>query len=180
MKSHRVLFALLVLAWVTSPTISARAELTLVTVTGRITKTNRPPYNAFDDALFKVQDLSFEKAYALSRSMLASLPQQTVTTRYPGWPADATVSGPYLSAVLSAAGAKGETVVVRAVDGYAPEFSMAEISAAKFVLAIEANGKPLGIGGRGPTWLVTPPRSYEGQPEDDSPLAWAVFHIEVR
>ena len=71
------------------------------------------------------------------------------------------------------------TVTVRAIDGYAPEFKLSDIDSSKFILAIKANGKFLGMGGRGPVWLVFSPHTYQGQPEDDGGLTWAVIHIEV-
>ncbi len=154
----------------------------LVTVTGAVDAPNRPPFEPFDDALFKVLDVTFERAHALSFDALRSLPQQEMTLKHTPWPRAVTVSGPRLVDVLDAAGARGDTVLVRGVDGYAPEFKMTDIRAAadKFILAIAADGKPLSIGGRGPAWLALPSGTYPDQTDDDAALVWAVFNIEVR
>ncbi len=171
------LFASVALAWA-APDMAASPVV--VTVTGAIETTNRGAYDPFRDALFAVVEEPFEAAFTMTREDLAALPQHEAVVQYPNWPVAARVRGPRLDAVLDAAGATGSEVLVQAVDGYAPSFTMAEISGGSFILAIENDGRPLGIGGRGPTWLVFPPGSYEGQDEDgDSGLAWAVFHLKV-
>ncbi len=152
----------------------------VVTVTGQIASTNRGPFDPFADALFAALDEPFERAFALTSEDLAALPQRTLQVGYPNWPAPVRVSGPSLASVLDAAGAEGGEVLVQAVDGYAPSFRIAEVRAGDFVLATSMDGQPLSIGGRGPTWLVFPPGSDEGQTaEDDSGLAWAVFHLKI-
>jgi len=158
----------------------ARADAAVVTVTGAIAKTNRPAFDPFVDALFNALDVKFDRAFAFSRADLLKLPQRSLEAKYPNWPAAVRVSGPNLKDVLAAAGARGDTVIVRAVDGYAPELTMTEVQAGTFVLALAADGKPLSLGGRGPLWLVFPPQASGDRPDDDSGLAWAVFHIEVR
>lgn len=150
----------------------------MVTVTGAIETTNRPAFDPFADALFQVLGVTFDRAYAFSRAELRTLPQQTLEVRYPNWPRSVTVAGPKLSNVLAAAGASGQEVLVQAVDGYAPSFALDDIAA--FVLAIDADGQPLAVGGRGPVWLVYPRAS---DPVDDGAsdagLVWAMFHIGV-
>lgn len=158
----------------------AWAEPVVLTVSGEITETNRGPINEFDDVLFSKLEVSFDSAYEFTSGDLKALPQVTITARYPNWPSEVTVTGPTLQSILAKVGATGGTVSVRAVDGYAPEFNLSEIDTSQFILAIKANDKPLGIGGRGPLWLVFPQDSYKGQPEDDNGLTWAAIHIEVK
>ena len=82
--------------------------------------------------------------------------------------------------MLDLVGATGSQVLVQAVDGYAPAFKIDEVRAGTFVLATAQGGEPLALGGRGPVWLVFPAGSYAGQTaEDDSGLAWAVFHLKI-
>ena len=102
---------------------AALADGAVLTVSGQIEKTNRGPSDSFSDALFKALDVQFAKAYEFSLADLVALPQKTLKTAYPNWPGEAVVVGPTLSDVLSHVGATGKTVGVRAVDGYAPEFS---------------------------------------------------------
>lgn len=179
----RILLILTLMATVLAPASSARAadqEPTVVTITGAIGNTNRGPFDAFRDALFGVLDSRFDRAHALTLADLRALPQTEIDLRYPNWPATVTFRGPLLQDVLALAGPTGNAVAVQAVDGYAPEFTLEEVRAGRFVLALEADGEPLAIGGHGPAWLVFPQGSYDGQStEDDSGLAWAVFHIRV-
>lgn len=172
------LFALLIV-----PPLAAPAQAggpVVLTVTGAIDKTNRGPFDPFADVLFGALQETFEKAYALTLDDLAALPQKTVEVGYPNWPGPVTVSGPTLASVLELVGATGSEVLVQAVDGYAPSFKISEVKAGTFVLATAQGGTPLALGGRGPVWLVFPAGSYEGQTaDDDSGLAWAVFHLKI-
>jgi hypothetical protein len=162
-----------------APTATA-AEPAVLTLTGAIAEPNRPPADPFRDSLFHALQEDFEHGHAFTRAELLDLPQQELAVEYPGWPRAVTVRGPRLLDVLKAAGGMGgDRVLVQALDGYAPEFALGDITA-DFVLALEAEGEPLGIGGRGPVWLVFPPDSYAGQDSsNDAGLAWAVFHIKV-
>jgi hypothetical protein len=179
---RRAAFALLVALVLLLPlSAPSRADGPVVlTVTGAIEKTNRGPFEPFSDVLFATLQESFEKAYALTLDDLGALPQQTVEVGYPNWPGPVTVTGPTLASVLDLVGATGSQVLVQAVDGYAPAFKIDEVRAGTFVLATAQGGEPLALGGRGPVWLVFPAGSYAGQTaEDDSGLAWAVFHLKI-
>jgi hypothetical protein len=180
MRSLTLLFALVLSLAPLQAVTKASAEPAILTVTGGIGKTNRGPFDAFGDALFAKLEVQFERAYALTYADLKALPQVALTVKYDNWPSEVEVSGPLLSDVLDLTGAEGATVIVRAVDGYAPEFDREDIDGGQFVLAIDWAGKPLSVGGRGPVWLVFPPDSMEDQPETDDGLTWAAFHVEVR
>lgn len=159
---------------------AAHADQPILTVTGDIGKSNRGAFDPFADALFGKFELTFDKAYVLTYDDLKALPQTTLSVRYANWPAEVDASGPLLKDVLALIEARGDTVIVRAVDGYAPEFSRQDVDNGQFVLALDADGKPLAIGGRGPVWLVYPPGSIDDQPETDDGLTWAAFHVEIR
>ncbi len=179
LRAAAPLLALLALLLVPPAGAPKAAEPVILTVTGSVAEPNRPPADPFEDVLFNVLQESFDSAHTFTRSELLALPQHTVTVAYPDWPRAATVRGPRLLEVLAQAGAEGERVVLQAVDGYAPEFAMDELTQ-DFVLALESQGQPLAVGGRGPLWLVFPPDSYAGQDSStDAGLAWAVFHIKV-
>lgn len=180
MQSSVMRFVLVLCAAFSIFSSEARADSTLLTVTGAIDQVNREPHNSFEDALFSVLQIDFDRAYEFSREDLLSLPQETLSVQYPNWPRAIEVSGPLLKDVLDVPGARGDQVVVRAIDGYAPEFKLSEVETGGFVLALYEDERPLPLGGRGPIWLVFPQDAYTDQPEDDSGLAWAVFHIEVR
>ena len=175
-----VFAALPLLGTLALPTsVASGQEPVILTVTGAVETANRLPFDAFEDALFGIYGEAFEQAYTFTRADLLALPQHETTARYPDWPRSADVSGPRLLDVLARAGAQGGRILVQAVDGYSPEFLRGEVNE-NFILALELEGEPLPLGGRGPLWLVVPPGSYEGQDnETDAALAWAVFHIKV-
>ena len=89
--------------------------------------------------------------------------------------------GPLLSDVLAAAGADGQTVTVQAMDGYAVEVPLADMVAKGAVLALERDGKPLGIGNFGPTQIVFP-RADRPELADmpDDWWIWQIYHIDVQ
>lgn len=167
-------------ALVSLPRTAAAETPVVVTVTGEITKANRGSFDPFEDALFAGLGETFELAYGFTLEDLRALPQVEIQVKYPNWPRAVTAKGPRLDALLDIAGATGAKVYVQALDGYSPEFSMEDVRAGQFILAITMDGTPLSLGGRGPAWLVFPPESFAGQTgEDDSGLTWSVFHIKV-
>lgn len=174
----RLLFAIFLS--VVLPLAVEAKEAAVLTVTGQVAHPNRPPFDPFTDGFFAHYDIKFDKAHAFSRQDLLRLPQVRVILHYPNWPKAMAFRGPRLRDVLAAAGAGGKTVSVQALDGYAAEFPMEAVSGDKVVLALDVDGHALGIGGRGPTWLVFPPGAMPGQDtSNDSGLVWAAFHIKV-
>lgn len=170
-----VAFALLLLPQV------ALAHGTVLTVYGKIANSNRGPVDPFVDVFLEIQGIAFDKAMTFTWTELEALGMEEMTVQYPNWPGAVTVKGPRLSAVLAAAGAEGDKVRVAAVDGYSYEFEREVIDSGAFILALEADGKPLAMGGRGPSWLVFPPGSVPFlDSKDDTGLVWAVMLIEVK
>jgi hypothetical protein len=160
-----------------TPTLAQ--EPAILTITGAIERTNRPPFDAFTDALFGALDEKFDKAFAFSRADLLAMPQVEVIAKYPSWPSPVTATGPLLKDVLAKVGATGDTVLAQAVDGYSPSLKLSEMGDGPVVLALTAGGAPLSIGGRGPVWLVLPEDARGSAAEDDSGLTWALFHLKV-
>lgn len=151
----------------------------VLTVTGNVEKPNRGPLDPFEDAVFSHMDIKFDKGFTFTLSELKALPQRTVKVRYPDWPREVSATGPAISEVLKAASAEGKKILVQAIDGYAPEFTGEDIAGDKMVLALEADGKALALGGRGPLWLLGPANSFAGQ-EGEEGFAFAVVRIDVQ
>ena len=132
--------------------------------------------------------IQFEKAFAFDAPSLRRMPYVTIkpTLEY-----DAklhTLSGPLISTVLEAAGAKpGRTVQLglRAVDGYNVAVSLQDARSYRMIVATHIDGRPLGLGGLGPQWAV-----YDADnvaPFKDKPLKerfalcpWGLYHIDVK
>ena len=152
----------------------------VLTVAGAIGKTNRPAFDAFEDGFLGYHEKQFEKAAAFDRAMLESLDQQSVTLQAPNWPGPIRFEGPWLADVLEAVDAAGESVTVVALDGYAVEIGPDELAAQDWLLAIARGGEPLGIGQRGPTWLVYERKDGQAPTHDDEARwPWSVFYIEI-
>lgn len=83
--------------------------------------------------------------------------------------------------MLKAAGATGQTVKVYALDGYGAEIPLSELRQYPVLLALKADGKYLGLGGRGPTWVVYPrdDRHPALKSHDDAKWVWSALRIEV-
>ncbi len=152
----------------------------LVTVYGAIANTNRGPLEPFTDGLLAAQEAEFDKAAEFDLAMLEALGMRTVETGYKDWDAGYVFEGPLLKDLMQAVGATGKLLRLYGVDGYSAEIPMSDLDSYFVVLALRRDGRYLGIGGKGPGWVVY---DTAGRPEldeqDESKWVWAVFRIEV-
>ena len=155
---------------------AANAGPTVMTIIGKVATANRGAYNEFSDSFFKYHEKTFEKAFAFDRESLKALPQATAAANAEGWPAPVQASGPRLKDVLTAAGvADTTTITAFALDGYGVEFTPAERAAHDWILAIDADGKPLGLGGRGPAWLLYDTGSGKASTDEEAKWIFSIF-----
>jgi hypothetical protein len=153
----------------------------LVTVAGAVENANRGPVDAFADGFFAYHEIAFERAAEFDLAALEALGMHETRAHYPNWPGESTFEGPFLADVLKAAGATGSMLRAVALDGYASEIPLADLETYPVLLALKRDGEYLGIGGRGPAWIVYPREDYpelQAAP-DDAGLAWAVFVLLV-
>lgn len=183
LRHATVLFAAFAIILAAAPDAGAQdaGDPVIVTVTGAIDNTNRGRFNAETDVFFNFHDLDFENAHAFTRSDLAALGMHEITLAYEEeWTGERTFRGPAVADVLAAAGATGDTVTLRALDGYGLELDRAMLEGGNFILALESDGEALGIGGFGPSWLVYPREDWTHETiAANSGLIWSVFHIDV-
>jgi hypothetical protein len=152
----------------------------MLTVTGSVENTNRGASNPELDKLFAFNQVSFENAREFDLGSLRALPQTTIKADFPKGGKTVEFSGPTLADLLSAAGASGGTVTVQAMDGYAVEVPVEEMVGKGAVVALERDGKPLGIGGFGPAQIVFPRAERADLAEmPDDWWIWQIFHIKV-
>ena len=157
------------------------ADADVVTIAGKINRTNRGAFDPFSDRFLKYHEKKFDKAFTFTRTALSNMPQVTITARAEGWPAEVKATGPRLADVLSAAGvAEDAQIVATALDGYGVELSAADRRKANWVLAIEADGRPLSLGGRGPVWLLSDTQGKTVGPDIENNWVWSAFLIEAR
>jgi hypothetical protein len=152
----------------------------LLTVSGEVPNTNRGPSDPDTDKLFAFNDVSFDRAMVFDADALAALPQIEIATDFPKGGPTVTFTGPTLADVLAAAGADGDMVTIRAMDGYAVEVPTEDMLGKGAVLALARDGKPFGIGDFGPTQVVFP-RAERPDLADmpDDWWVWQIYHIVV-
>lgn len=155
-------------------------KVVVLTVTGAIGNSNRGPLDENRDAFLGHRGVKFDRAFEFTRASLAALGEHELKVQRSNWPAPVIVRGPYFRDVLAAVKAEGNTVALQALDGYTAKFPVAALQDDAVILAIEADGAPLSIGGRGPTWLVFPAGVVPGSDDDgDGGLVWSAYYLEV-
>jgi hypothetical protein len=183
MTMIRLLAVALVLAWsgiAQAQALKAPSGPVILTVTGAIAQSNRGPFDANTDALFKNQQVTFQRAAAFDLAMIEALGMQMVEADYPQGGALHRFEGPLLRDVLKAVGANGSVLKVAALDGYVQDIEMREIEQWPIVLAVKQDGTYLATGGFGPTRVVFPRRDIPALANrNDDKWVWAVVHIAV-
>jgi hypothetical protein len=180
-------YLLLVLIIAAAPTaraaeqIETPKEAVILTVGGDIAVTNRGPFDANKESLLGRYKVAFERGFAFDRPMLGRLKQGSIKVQPPEYSAPATFTGPLMKEVLAAVGAaSGKTVRVLAVNGYEGWLSPEDVEASDWILALEADGKPLGLGQQGPLWLLNTRGQGEKASDDHhGHWVWAVMYLRV-
>jgi hypothetical protein len=149
----------------------------VLTIGGAVKYANRAPFDAFDDAFLNTHEYSFERAAAFDLAMLEKLRTVETTIKAMPWPRAVTLEGPRLIDVLIAAGWTGSKITTVALDGFAVEISAADLAAHDWIVALKADGADLGIGGRGPAWIVYDVAGGKAGADDEARWPWAVFYI---
>ncbi|GAB4361092.1 MAG: hypothetical protein Kow00114_15340 [Kiloniellaceae bacterium] len=153
----------------------------VVTVAGAIENTNRGAFDPAKDLFLKYHERHFDKAAAFDLAMLEQLGMHAVEIRLEGWPEPVYLEGPYLRDVIAAVGGRGAGVTLLALDGYGSEIAWDELQALDWIVGIRQDGRPLGLGQRGPLWVVYTHRDGRAlTAEDELRWPWATFYIEVR
>jgi hypothetical protein len=175
------LFALSISLPVAAADLAQPKGAVVLTIHGKITNTNRGALNEFEDAFFKFGSVSFDKAAQFDTAMLEKLGMKTLSVKYDTWPRAYKFEGPLLADVLKAAGATGKSFKVYALDGYGAEIPLTDLQQYGVLLALKADGKYLGLGGRGPTWVVYPRDDKHPalKSHDDGKWVWSALRIEV-
>ena len=151
----------------------------VLTIAGNVANTNRPAYRDKLDVIFRYHKRIFDRAFAFDRAMLESLGTVALRIEHAGWGGPMTVSGPLLADVLKTAGCPGGPLATLALDGFNTEISGEAREAYDWVVATRAEGQPLGLGERGPLWLVfDPPDERPATDEEADQWPWALFFIE--
>ncbi len=159
----------------------------VLTVFGRISRSNRGRLDPVHDQLLKRHGVTFDRAFTYTLADLLQLPAVSIAPTLEYDARSHGLSGPSLLNVLLAAGVDTEAALqvgIRALDGYRVQLSMAQVRERAMILATHLDDKPLSIGGLGPLWSVFDPVSVPSL--RDKPLAqryadcpWGTYCIEV-
>jgi hypothetical protein len=152
----------------------------VLTIVGKIDRTNRPAFDETQDLFFKYHERRFERAFEFDRAMLEALGTSKAEIAYTGWPRPVMVEGPFLRDVLAMAGADSGKIRITALDGFASELEYKDLAEQDWIVALKADGRSLRIGQRGPSWVVYARRDGKpGATEDELRWPWAAFLIEI-
>jgi hypothetical protein len=156
------------------------SDMVLLTVSGSIGESNRGALDPKKDSLLALNKIAFDKAFAFDRPALLALEQGTVTVQPPEFDKPATFKGPLLREVLGRIEAAKMKITVVAVNGFSGWLTPEDVDSSDWILALEADGVPLGIGQQGPLWLINT-RAAGWKPGEDGRgrWVWAVFYMRV-
>jgi hypothetical protein len=160
----------------------------LLTVTGAIGRGNRGPLDKALDQMMVKQQLAFDRAHTFDYRALTSLPAVSIRPTLEYDNKVHALRGPLLGQVIEATGARMDNtlkLVLRAIDGYTVNLTLAQARRYRFIVATHLDGQPMPLGGLGPLWAV-----FDADRHPDvmaRPLAeryaqcpWGLYHIEVQ
>ena len=191
-KRRAVLASVAALApWSTGVAAEERATASpspvVLTVSGSIRRANRGPVDPAIDALMAKHGIQFATAHTLDFAAIAALPAQTIKPTHEYDAKVHALRGPLLVDVLKAATAEtsdASTLLLRGIDGYAGQWTVAEAHKYRFLVATRFDGKVMAVGGLGPIWAVYdadrfPDRAAKPLNERFAGCPWGLYHIEV-
>ncbi|WP_174875135.1 molybdopterin-dependent oxidoreductase [Vogesella oryzae] len=113
--------------------------------------------------------------------MIDALPQVKMTVPTPWYKTAQTFEGPLFRDVLKAVGANGKKLYVVALNDYAAEIPLSDLSKYDVILARKVNGKVLSVRDKGPLFVMYPfTKNPELQTKDIySRCVWQVNRIRV-
>lgn len=117
----------------------------------------------------------------LDREQLMAIDPQTVETSTPWTDGTHYFEGPLFRSVLEMAGAHGDRIRVRALNGYTVEIPLSELQQYDVILALQQDGVPLEVRELGPVFVLYPfdqnPELFNQSVRHRS--AWHVISVEV-
>lgn len=118
---------------------------------------------------------------AFDRAMLRTLDWVEVETFTPWTKGPQRFSGPRLSAVLDAVRARGVRLKAVALNDYTVEIPVKDAQTHQVILALEHEGRAMGVRQKGPVWLIYPhatQASAENSPVSHK-MIWQMTHLMI-
>jgi hypothetical protein len=129
---------LLALPWSAARALDRPSGQVVLTVFGRVRKTNAGAAAQFDMA------------------MLEQLPQQSFVTRTPWFSMPRKFTGPLLRDVLEACGAQGSNLRATALNDYRVDLPLEDTQRFEVLLARLLDDKPMTVREKGPLFIIYP------------------------
>ena len=144
--------------------LAAPADKPILTVSGKISETNKDNTAQFD------------------RAMLESLGTVTVETTTPWYNGPVKFEGVSLDKLMKQVGASGDRVAVVALNDYSSEIPMEDFAKYNVILALKRNGEYMPVRDKGPLFIIYP---FDSKPELKSQTfygraVWQVAKIVVK
>ncbi|WP_075588150.1 molybdopterin-dependent oxidoreductase [Rhodoferax antarcticus] len=163
------MFTMIAISLVFQPAGFAQAaKQPLLTITGKINKTNTPD----------------KKSYVITQAEFKKLPRQTIkaTTDYSK---DTSYTGPLMSDILKLVEAdkNSKYIIITGLDGYKIRAPMSDFQKYEVIIADTAGGVPMTIDTKGPFWTIYPIDKYKAELNDvttSSKMVWALVSIDVK
>lgn len=157
-----LLIALVGTAW--AEPLPTPVEKPILTVSGRITVTNRGDMAEFD------------------RASLEALGTVSFTTTTPWYKEPVTFEGVPLARLMERLGAHGETIVATALNDYSGEIPMEDVRNRQVILALKRDGRYMPVSDKGPLFIVY---DFDHDPEAKkhkyySRSVWQVVRLTIQ
>lgn len=122
---------------------------------------------------------SARRVYSLTPSMLARLPQASITTTT-AWTPVATFTGVRMNDIIRVTGARGGHVQVYALDDYSVRIPNEDFHRYGVIVARTMNGQPLLRNRFGPYFIIYPKDKFPkelGTPTAEAKFVWQVHRL---
>lgn len=144
--------------------LTAPTAAPILTVSGKITVTNRGTTAQFD------------------RAMLEAIGMVAVETNTPWYKEKVTFEGVPLAKLMQAVGAQGDKLTVVALNDYSADVPMDDVRQHNVILALKRNGEYMPSRDKGPLFVIYP---FDSNPDLRnqkyySRSVWQVSRIEVK
>ena len=152
----------------------------ILTISGNIANPSRGAVNPEMDKFFAYNQVDFTQAAQFDFAALLGIGMATLRADFPMGGDVHEYQGPLLADVLSAAGADGSTLTVKALDGYQVDLDLEDAIANGAMIALKRDGIPFSLGDYGPTQIVFPraERADLAGMNDDTWI-YSIYYIHI-
>ena len=149
-----VLVALLIPAALNAAPLGSPTGEVILIVSGNISNKNAGAKAEFD------------------REMLEALGMTEVKQSTPWTDGQQTFSGVLGSKILDAVGAKGETIIARAINDYQVEIPVSDLRNYPVLFAMKQGGRYMRLRDKGPIWIIYPHEAYPKLATSENKEKW--------